>query len=134
MRQGEMVNIIDTLKGRLFGERFRLLTTKSDAPTTMLESLFGGAPYPHFDSNVLHAPGACVFCDLYPDAQAAREYEGINFTGYGPDPATDKRDLEVIERWGGDIPTTQGDLEEEDAAYEKFIREIDEEGLWPSRR
>ena len=59
------------------------------------------APYPHCDSNVLHAPGECRYCDMYPELQADRKRYGINFTGHGPDPATAQRPLEVINRWPG---------------------------------
>lgn len=43
------------------------------------------APYPHCDSRVLHKPGECQYCDMYPDRQAARELMGICFTGEKPD-------------------------------------------------
>ena len=59
------------------------------------------APFPHCDSNVLHAPGECEYCDLYPAEQHARIRLGINFTGHGADPATDLRPLDIINRWPG---------------------------------
>jgi hypothetical protein len=78
----------------------------------------GSAParYPHCDADVLHAPGACVYCDLCPEAQAARIANGVNFTGEDdpdkePCPATARRPVEIIERWGGNQPTTEEDLE-----------------------
>lgn len=66
------------------------------------------APSPHCDMNVLHAPGECVYCDNYPDFQAARIRDNINFTGktnpnLKPCPATMKRTLERIERWPGNV-------------------------------
>lgn len=64
------------------------------------------AQFPHCDPLVLHAPGRCVYCDDYPKEQAARERDGINFTGQrfpekAPCPSTLRRPLEVIERWPG---------------------------------
>lgn len=60
--------------------------------------------FPHCDPNVLHAPGECVYCDMHPDMQEARVAQGINFTGHGPDPATDVRPLEIINKWYGNVP------------------------------
>lgn len=67
------------------------------------------AAFPHCDSNVLHAPGTCEFCDHYPDFQAARLKDGINFTGQNvkgrqPCPATVLRDLDRVQAWGGNRP------------------------------
>lgn len=67
------------------------------------------APYPHCDSFVLHAPGKCEVCDLYPTYQAARIAAGINFTGeHRLDrrkcPSEERRPLETIERWPGNRP------------------------------
>jgi hypothetical protein len=39
---------------------------------------------PHCDQRILHAPGECWACDLYPDWQALREKWGIAFTGQAP--------------------------------------------------
>lgn len=38
------------------------------------------APYPHCNSEVLHAPGTCTFCDLFPERQAMRSASGTPFT------------------------------------------------------
>lgn len=62
------------------------------------------APFPHCDSNVLHAPGECVYCDMYPQEQQQRITNGINFTGHGLDPATEARPLEIVNRWYGNVP------------------------------
>lgn len=62
------------------------------------------APYPHCDNLVLHAPGECEYCDMYPDKQAIRITQGINFTGHGDDPATEHRPLTTINQWYGNIP------------------------------
>lgn len=39
---------------------------------------------PHCDARILHAPGECWTCDLYPDWQALREKWAIAFTGQTP--------------------------------------------------
>lgn len=39
---------------------------------------------PHCDQRILHAPGQCWACDLYPDWQALREKWGIAFSGQVP--------------------------------------------------
>lgn len=36
--------------------------------------------YPHCNTEVLHAPGVCDYCDHYPDRQAARAASGGAFT------------------------------------------------------
>ena len=61
---------------------------------------------PHCDSEVLHRPGACQYCDHRPDLQEFRLLHGINFTGENDPaklscPAAAKRSVETIERWGG---------------------------------
>jgi hypothetical protein len=71
------------------------------------------APFPHCDSLVLHAPGECVYCDRYPDAQAKRVADGVNFTGEHDTskamcPAEARRALLKIERWGGNVPRKPG--------------------------
>jgi hypothetical protein len=38
------------------------------------------APFPHCNTEVLHAPGTCVYCDLYPDRQAQRQASNTPFT------------------------------------------------------
>lgn len=52
----------------------------------------GRAFAPHCDQRILHEPGSCWACDLYPDWQKLRELWGIAFTGAPtsgdmPDPA-----------------------------------------------
>ena len=70
---------------------------------------------PHCDSNVLHAPGRCVYCDRgFADLQEFRLLHGINFTGESdpaklPCPATAKRPVETIERWGGNVAKQNAD-------------------------
>lgn len=36
--------------------------------------------YPHCNSEVLHAPGRCVYCDHFPERQMMREAGGTPFT------------------------------------------------------
>lgn len=68
------------------------------------------ARYPHCDVKVLHAPGKCDFCDMYPEMQQWRIDSNTQFTGedYSEDqiwdPAQIIRPLEIIERWYGNVP------------------------------
>lgn len=67
------------------------------------------AKHPHCDELVLHAPGKCEYCDLYPERQSQRVRDGVAFTGEpptkgGPEkpcPSTQRRPLSTIERWPG---------------------------------
>lgn len=86
--------------------------------------------YPHCDSRVLHAPGECEYCDRYAaDLQAQRIDQRINFTGYEdpdllPDPATQARPVETINKWGGNVPVPEGAVTEPDwFGYEIPIKE-----------
>lgn len=71
---------------------------------------FPRAEFPHCDSNILHAPGDCVYCDKYPEKQAERVREGVRFTGSPstpdllPCPAELLRPLKAIEMWPGNRP------------------------------
>jgi hypothetical protein len=38
------------------------------------------AEFPHCNSEVLHAPGTCRYCDMYPERQAARTASKTPFT------------------------------------------------------
>jgi hypothetical protein len=44
----------------------------------------GRAFAPHCDARILHEPGQCWACDLYPDWQKLRELWDIAFTGHKP--------------------------------------------------
>lgn len=65
----------------------------------------------HCDQWVLHSPGTCEYCDLYPELQQFREEHAIQFTNEEWDasvhehgcPALHHRPLATIERWGGNI-------------------------------
>lgn len=39
---------------------------------------------PHCDERVLHAPGECRYCDIYPEWQQLRKLWGIAYTGHQP--------------------------------------------------
>jgi len=66
---------------------------------------------PHCDSNVLHSPGTCNYCDKHVSLQDFRMFHGMAFTNEEfdpnrhkfPCPAQQNRPLETIERWGGNI-------------------------------
>lgn len=45
---------------------------------------YTGCTAPHCDQLVLHAPGECSVCDLYPDRQKSRVENHIAFTGHRP--------------------------------------------------
>lgn len=38
------------------------------------------APFPHCNSETLHAPGECYYCDKYPNKQQARAASGEPFS------------------------------------------------------
>lgn len=71
-------------------------TTPSGASTSYPEAASGSTPVehphpatederafaPHCDQRILHAPGECWACDLYPDWQALRVKWGIDFSGH----------------------------------------------------
>lgn len=63
----------------------------------------------HCDPNVVHPPGVCEMCDLYPHFQHQRINAGINFTGEQdpnkkPCPAELLRPLTTINKWHGNYP------------------------------
>lgn len=67
----------------------------------------------HCDSNVVHSPGKCSYCDLYPEIQQLRIDHNINFTDESddskqPDPATLARDINTINAWAGNQPKGPG--------------------------
>lgn len=66
--------------------------------------------FPHCDERVLHSPGECIYCDMYPDAQQSRIARKVNFTGqskpgFGPCPADAARGLGNAHMWHGNRPT-----------------------------
>lgn len=72
-------------------------------------TLYQNGRPPHCDELVVHAPGACEFCDDFASlAQQQRIRDNINFTGEGnpnkqPCPAEQRRALSTINRWGGNV-------------------------------
>jgi hypothetical protein len=68
--------------------------------------------YPHCDARVLHQPGECSICDLYPEDQQDRITDGIKYTGKDdrpigdlkfPCPAEEARG-DNCQRWTGNLP------------------------------
>lgn len=62
--------------------------------------------FPHCDSRILHSPGACVYCDKYPNRQQDRIDSNTNFSNESdpnklPCPSTYLRSAEVRDRWSG---------------------------------
>lgn len=65
---------------------------------------------PHCDQYVLHAPGECKYCDMYPEAQQKRVADKINFTGHHEHgktvcPSEERRSIKIIHNWYGNAPT-----------------------------
>lgn len=56
------------------------------------------APYPHCNSEVLHAPSECYYCDKYPDRQKVRAASGTPFT---PNESNG---------WSGNVAAPKGEL------------------------
>jgi hypothetical protein len=96
------------------------------------------AEAPHCESLILHAPGECKWCDLYPDLQAARKLWRIAFTGHPPTPdetacpADLKRGPESYNNWSGnraaapeDKPTPPGVSHTTDPKDPRLHRGID---------
>lgn len=85
-------------------------------------ALLRPTPPAHCDDLVLHAPRQCEYCDRHQSWQVARIRLGIAFTGNAwnekgttlrPCPATLLRSVETIERWYGNVPTTEKAIEDE---------------------
>ena len=67
--------------------------------------------FPHCDSEILHAPKSCYFCDHFPTLQQERINKGINFSNrdnQDPEkekcPSEKKRPLWLTEKWYGNRP------------------------------
>lgn len=89
----------------------RLFHVQPGGVDVNVEEISVGRP-PHCDSRILHAPGACVYCDARPDLQRARVAMAICFTGepvdawHGPCPADFHRPPDSPadhRRWDGNI-------------------------------
>lgn len=81
---------------------------------------------PHCDSSILHAPGTCEYCDMYPDWQEYRRIAQIAFTGteqeqgsasdlLAPCPSTFFRAPETRDAWGGNVAKTTDTASEKQA-------------------
>lgn len=70
--------------------------------------------YPHCNSEVLHAPGVCHYCDQYPDRQKTRAASGTAFT---PPQANG---------WSGNVAVKSGELHTHLGAT--FIAGLDDVG------
>ncbi len=95
----------------------------------MSDDIYSDCKYPHCDSLVLHAPGACVYCDHYPERQKQRIRDRINFTGCSTPgwekcPAERRRPLATVNRWGGNVAVTEAQLLQRDAAWAKILAEL----------
>jgi hypothetical protein len=92
------------------------------------------AKFPHCDSNILHAPGQCVYCDKYPDEQLWRYKANINYTGEDipgklPCPAEFARSREKVNAWGGNVPISFADLKTKKLDLDWILTTDDEEHL-----
>lgn len=71
-----------------FGERYDSIPRDyTEADWDYWRRQESGAIYPHCNSAVLHAPGECAVCDLYPVRQSARLSGYVAFTGHEPLPS-----------------------------------------------
>jgi len=85
--------------------------------------------YPHCDSNVLHAPKECVYCDEHPGDQIFRALSGVNFTGHYDEekqlcPSERVRPLETIEKWHGNIAMTPQQQAIDDEYWAEFEQQL----------
>lgn len=76
-----------------------------------IENFKKRAAFPHCDSNILHKPKDCTYCDHYPERQQQRIVDKINFTGNYEEgfeicPSEQYRKLEDIEKWPGNVKNT----------------------------
>lgn len=68
----------------------------------------------HCDQRVLHSPGYCQYCDMYPEAQQKRVELGYDFTNDKPGtrehscPAIQTRGWDNLNGWGGNQPVGPG--------------------------
>lgn len=66
---------------------------------------------PHCDPSVLHAPGSCSHCDMYPAWQRYRVVAHIAFTGQPAGaglvacPSEQRRPLASVHEWPGNKPS-----------------------------
>lgn len=68
----------------------------------MTEGIIEGQPYefPHCNSETLHAPGTCYYCDFFPSRQAVRAASGSSFS------------TPEANGWSGNIAVKAGEIHE----------------------
>lgn len=84
------------------------------------------ADFPHCDDLVLHRPGTCWACDLYPEQQGVREQLGVNFTGEHdpskhPCPAELRRPIDTINHWYNNTARTKEQADADAAEYHRVL-------------
>ena len=89
----------------------------------------GGASHPHCDDRILHRPGKCWACDLYPERQALRVKFSIRYTGddplampVWPCPAEMARPAESLNHWYGNVARTQAEADEDHRRLEEELK------------
>lgn len=74
--------------------------------------------FPHCDSEILHKPGECRYCDVHPAWQERRLRAGVRFSGETPDaypyptvacPSESWRTAETAAAWPGNRPYAEGE-------------------------
>ena len=86
------------------------------------EFLENGGAFPHCDAMVLHKPGNCQYCDMYPMKQLDRMESNTNFSDENdstklPCPSTYARSAEVRDKWIGNTPKPWNDDGEDGSFY-----------------
>lgn len=87
--------------------------------------------FPHCDPRILHKNGECEYCDKHPLWQELRQSWGINFTGHRetksneyfdspmlPCPSEAARPLDTINKWDGNVPVKNGEINEDAPMFE----------------
>jgi hypothetical protein len=105
---------------------FRRKSNKEE--TTMAE-------YPHCDSEILHLPKTCVYCDMYPRLQAVRIAARINFTNEedptkAPCPAVARRGNSV-NFWHGNVAQTIDDVIAQEQYWNDLTKWVSDVGMRP---
>lgn len=84
--------------------------------------------HPHCDELILHEPGKCWACDLYPQRQRLRLHMLIAYTGEDASntnlracPAERARPLEKINRWGPNVARTTEQQAAADAEWAAVV-------------
>lgn len=89
--------------------KFQLWRPRADSQQMdVVEAEASWLPMAHCDNLILHAPGECLYCDRYPQAQALRDWWHINFTNHHdpdrlPCPSILLRSDQTRDMWGGNV-------------------------------